>query len=124
MDAATKLRKIDSFIKEAIRFEGGVTSMYFLRVFSPSDPFPVGPSRKARKDVTLSDGVFIPKGTTVSFPAHSIEHDEQNYENPHVFKPFRFVDLQDKSDDPSKYQLTSVSNDFLVFGMGKVAWCV
>ena len=33
MGAATKLRKIDSFIKEAIRFEGGVTSMYFPHVY-------------------------------------------------------------------------------------------
>ena len=93
-------------------------------MISLSPYLPVVPTRKARKDVTLSNGVFIPQGTTISFPAYAIEHDERNYEKPNVFEPFRFVDLQDKSDDPSKYHLTSLSNDFLAFGMGKLAWYV
>lgn len=74
------------------------------------------------KDVTLSDGTFIPQGTQVAVAAYAIEHDDSTFENPHIFDPFRFVDLQDRCGDPSKYQFTSVSHDLLVFGIGKSAW--
>ena len=121
-DAVAKMRKIDSFIKEALRFESSRTSMHFLHCIISLTLFPVGPIRKAREDVTLSNGLFIPRGTTISFAAHAIEHDERTYKNPNVFEPFRFVDLQDRSNDPSKYHLTSVSNDCLAFGIGKRAW--
>ena len=82
----------------------------------------VGVQRKTTKDVTLSDGTFLPQGTHVAVPAYAIEHDHHNYENPFSFEPFRFVDLQDKCGDLSKYQLISVSHDSLMFGFGKSAW--
>ena len=124
-DAVAKMRKIDSFIKEALRFEGSSTSMHFPGpLLPPSLYFLAAAVRKAREDVTLSDGTFIPRGTTIAFAEYAIEHDEQNYENPNEFEPSRYLDLQDKSGDPAKYQLTSVTNDFLVFGMGEVAWYV
>ncbi|KAL4068714.1 cytochrome P450, partial [Scleroderma yunnanense] len=105
-DGIAQMRKIDSFIKEALRFEGN--SVYRAE-------------RVTRTDVTLSDGTFLPKGTNIAFASHSIEHDGGNYENPDVFEPFRFVDLQDKCGDPSRYQLTSLSHDSLLFGLGKSA---
>ncbi|KAL4076645.1 cytochrome P450 [Scleroderma yunnanense] len=101
-----EMRKVDSFIKETLRFQGG--SAYRVE-------------RKTRTDVTLSDGTFLPKGTHVAFASHAIEHDGRNYENPDIFKPFRFVDLQDKCGDPSRYQLASLSHDSLLFGLGKSA---
>ena len=97
-----------------------VCIVYTLFIYLTS--FLAGVQRKTTKDVTLSDGTFLPQGTLVAVAAYAIEHDHHNYENPFSSEPFRFVDLQDKCDDPSKYQLTFVSHDFLVFGLGKSAW--
>ncbi|KIM50675.1 hypothetical protein SCLCIDRAFT_144884, partial [Scleroderma citrinum Foug A] len=105
-EGIAQMRRVDSFIKETLRFEG--TTAY-------------GVQRKTTKDVTLSDGTFLPQGTHVAFAAYAIEHDHHYYEDPLSFKPFRFVELQDKCGDPSKYQLASVTHDSLGFGLGKSA---
>ncbi|KIM65870.1 hypothetical protein SCLCIDRAFT_1211883 [Scleroderma citrinum Foug A] len=105
-EGIAQMRRVDSFIKETLRFDGSAA---------------FGVQRKTTKDVTLSDGTFLPQGTHVAVPAYAIEHDHHNYENPFSFEPFRFVDLQDKCGDLSKYQLTSVSHDSLMFGFGKSA---
>ncbi|KIM65199.1 hypothetical protein SCLCIDRAFT_530799 [Scleroderma citrinum Foug A] len=105
-EGIAQMRRVDSFIKETLRFEG--TTAY-------------GVQRKATKDVTLSDGTFLPRGTNVAFAVYAIEHDHHNYEDPFTFKPFRFVELQDKCGDPSKYQFASITHDSLGFGLGKSA---
>ncbi|KAG8219260.1 cytochrome P450 [Butyriboletus roseoflavus] len=101
-----KMRKVDSFLKECQRFEG-ISS--------------TGLMRKALKDYTFSDGTFVPKGTTLVAAMWSIQHDEALYENAHAFKPFRFADLHGEDGEGVKYQFTSTSTDYLVFGHGRHA---
>ncbi|KAG6380640.1 cytochrome P450 [Boletus reticuloceps] len=104
--AVSKMRKVDSFLKECLRFEGMSTASL---------------SRKALKDFTFSDGTFIPKGTMVSAPTLSLQHDESFYDNPDVFVPFRFAEMHDEDDNRSKHQCTSTSVEYLAFGHGKHA---
>ena len=57
-------------------------------------------TRKALQDFTFSDGTFIPAGTTISAPSHSVHHDGQFYDNPYTFDPFRFARMRD---DAARY---------------------
>lgn len=87
--------------------------------------FPVGVARTVMKDVTLSDGTFLPKGTSIISPSHAIHHDESVYPNPNVFDPLRFVKLHLEQPERSfKYQMVAVNPEFLPFGLGKAAWYV
>ncbi|KAI5995321.1 cytochrome P450 [Pisolithus orientalis] len=103
-EALAKMRKVDSFLKEVQRFEGNAS---------------LGIKRRALKDITLSDGTFIPKGTYVCVASHAIHHDPCIYEDPDTFDPYRYVKLQDKQGDSSRYQLVAVSPESLMFGIGK-----
>ena len=81
-------------------------------------------TRKAVRDVILSDGTLIPEGTHVSIPTYAIHHDPDVYENPELFDPFRFVHLQDNLDGSTRYQMVAVHPESLGFGLGKPAWHV
>ena len=82
--------------------------------------------RKALKDVTLSDGTRIPKGTLVAAAAVTAHSDDASYPDPAVFDPFRFARLREGggADAVLKHQLVNTSVDFITFGHGKHAWCV
>ncbi|KAG6332129.1 hypothetical protein ID866_6959 [Astraeus odoratus] len=106
-DAISKMVRIDSFLKETQRLDG----------------FSVVPiKRKTMKNITLSDGTFIPKGTYVAVPSHAIHNDSELYENPDTFDPFRFVELRSKDEDNTRYQMVSVNPESLGFGLGTPAW--
>ncbi|KAG6380639.1 cytochrome P450 [Boletus reticuloceps] len=104
--AVDKMRKVDSFLKECLRFEGMLMASL---------------SRKALKDFTFSDGTFIPKGTSVAVPSLSLHHDKTYYEDPDAFKPFRFAEIHDKDGNRVNDQLTSTSVEYLPFGHGRHA---
>ena len=78
------------------------------------------------KDVTLTDGTFIPKGTIVCLPGHAIHHDHELFENPETFNPLRFVDREDKRDQHgnTRNQMVTVNAESLGFGLGRSAWYV
>ena len=76
--------------------------MYFIRTLIYLTAFLDSVQRKTEKDVTLSDGTLLPRGTHVAIAACAIEHDHHNFENPFSFEPFRLMELQDKCGDPSK----------------------
>ncbi|KAI6150268.1 cytochrome P450, partial [Pisolithus tinctorius] len=80
-----------------------------------------GPLRQAMSDISLSDGAFIPRGTLLAFPAYAIHHDGAMYENPDVFEPFRFVDMQHGESEGSGHQMVTLSPGLLTFGLGKHA---
>ncbi|KIO06382.1 hypothetical protein M404DRAFT_999039 [Pisolithus tinctorius Marx 270] len=105
-EALSKMRKVDSFLKETLRF-GGISLL--------------GPLRQAMSDISLSDGAFIPRGTLLAFPAYAIHHDGAMYENPDVFEPFRFVDMQHGESEGSGHQMVTLSPGLLTFGLGKHA---
>ena len=81
--------------------------------------------RVAVRDFTFSDGTFIPKGTHISAIARPVHLDENIYEDPLVFKPFRFAEAREGADDAReavKNQMVTTSLQHLLFGHGKHAW--
>lgn len=87
--ALAKLVKIDSTLRESMRFWGGISSR--------------GPVKAVvgARGVTTPDGVHLPFGTKIGVSAHAVHHDEAFYENSMVYEPFRFS-------DPSKVYLTTM----------------
>ncbi|KAF9231273.1 cytochrome P450 [Melanogaster broomeanus] len=103
--ALEKMSKIDSFIRESQRIEGlGPFSML----------------RKTMKDLTFSDGTFLPKGTSIIITSRPTHFDSKLYENPHTFDPFRFANMPDE-DGSFRYQLVSTNPEYLAFGHGRHA---
>ncbi|KAI6144930.1 cytochrome P450 [Pisolithus tinctorius] len=103
--ATDKMYKIDSFLKESLRL-GGASSLIMLR--------------KVLKDFTFSDGRVIPRGCYISAPSCAIHHDEEFYDKPNAFDPFRFVRPRSNGKD-MKQGMVSLAPDYLAFGHGKHA---
>ncbi|KAI4213890.1 MAG: hypothetical protein LQ351_003585 [Letrouitia transgressa] len=101
--ALNKLVKLDSFMKESQRFNP-LSFLTFGRVI--------------HRDLTLSDGMTIPAGTTIGVPAYAIAHDPDFYPNPSVFNGFRFVPSDSEQQQPV-FTTTNASN--LMWGYGKHA---
>ncbi|KAI6042744.1 cytochrome P450, partial [Pisolithus marmoratus] len=105
-EAMALMWKVDSFLAETLRLQGvTVASIH----------------RKAMKDLTLSDGTFIPKGTHLLVPTCVFHRDSSVYEDPDTFNPFRFSQLRDDGDENARYQMVGVTRDYLPFGCGKHA---
>ncbi|KAH0837779.1 cytochrome P450 [Lanmaoa asiatica] len=103
----SKMRKVDSFLKESVRMEGGET---------------LGLTRKATKDFTFSDGTFIPKGTRINAGLVALHYDDALYENPEVFDPFRFAEMgTEDGQEGAKHQFAATSPEYLAFGHGRHA---
>ncbi|KZT64524.1 cytochrome P450 [Daedalea quercina L-15889] len=104
--AVNKMRRVDSFLKETARILGlGAKSM----------------TRKALQDFTFSDGTFVPAGTTLSAPSHSVHHDGQFYESPDVFDAFRFARMRADDGEGTRHQMVATSTDYITFGHGRHA---
>lgn len=102
----SKLKKMDSFIKESQRLSGNVTSFI----------------RKVVKPIDLSDGTRLPKGTNLLAPQCGISHDERFFPNPDEFDGLRFYKMRQQSDEASnRWQFTSIGDTSLNFGLGKHA---
>ena len=78
--------------------------------------------RKAQKDVMLSNGVTIPRGTLVAAAAESTHHDDILYKNAEVFDPFRFARQREAEGESTKHQFANTSVEYVPFGHGKHAW--
>ncbi|TDL22830.1 cytochrome P450 [Rickenella mellea] len=104
--AMTKMRKVDSFLKETQRFTG----LGFLNTM-----------RLAVEDYTFSDGTYIPKGTLMSVASAATHHDPSVYENANEFHGFRFADLREEDGEGTKHQMVSTSSEYLAFGHGRHA---
>ncbi|KAH0837766.1 cytochrome P450 [Lanmaoa asiatica] len=103
----SKMRKVDSFLKESIRME----SIDVL-----------GLTREARKYFTFSDGTLIPKGTRINAGLIALHYDDALYENSEVFDPFRFADMDEEDGEAAKHQFVATSPEYLPFGHGRHAW--
>ena len=121
------MRKLDSFIREAQRISGFATSENRLihSNLLANLTFLVVMARKAMKDFTFSDGTVIPKGAHVAAIAGPVNMDEEIYEDPLTFKPFRFAEAREGANsarEAVKNQLVTTSLENLLFGHGKHAW--
>ncbi|RDX42956.1 cytochrome P450 [Lentinus brumalis] len=104
--ALGKMWKVDSFLKESQRYNGiGLTSV----------------TRKAMRDLTLSDGTFIPKDTLIAAASYPMHYDESIYENASTFDPFRFSRMREEDGEGTKHQFVNTSVEYIPFGHGKHA---
>ncbi|KAI1370886.1 ent-kaurene oxidase [Hypoxylon crocopeplum] len=112
-ESMTRLKKLDSFIKESQRLSGNVTSFI----------------RKVMKPIDLSDGTHLPAGTNLLAPMAGVAVDERYYPNPEVFDGLRFHKLrQQAAEDEAtaaaangRWQFTSIGDTNMNFGLGKHA---
>ncbi|GAV99331.1 cytochrome p450 [Lentinula edodes] len=104
-----KMRKLDSFLKETLRFSGGGGIVN---------------NRKVLTDFTFSDGTTVPAGTTIGVAAYMHHHDEAQYDNPYTFDAFRFYNMRNREGESIKHQTISPGPDYITFGNGRHAWTV
>ena len=121
--AFSKMKLLDSFIKESIRFHGIGMSMFDVlfpsqRPRTKKNPPSVTTLREVVEDFCFSDGTFLPAGTHLAANAFSIHHDDRYYKNADQFIPFRFVDEKGEI----RSSAASTSAEFLAFGYGKQSW--
>jgi len=102
----SKLRKLDSFIKESLRLSpfGALVML-----------------RKTLKDFTFSDGTTIPAGNTVAVPLLSLHQDEGNYTDASKFDGFRFERMSDQEGERVKNQFDTIETNYFLFGQGRHA---
>lgn len=103
-----RLRKLDSFMKESQRF-----NPLGLLTFE----------RKVLRDITLHDGVVLPKGCHYAVPAHFYGTDKEMWERPHEFDGYRFLKLRGQKKGTSSAKFTFIEtgvgeNDIMAFGHG------
>ncbi|KAI8163490.1 Cytochrome P450 monooxygenase BOA4 [Colletotrichum sp. SAR 10_70] len=105
-DDASKLEKMDSFIKEVQRFCSPDLTTF---------------QRKATGPVTLSNGFHLPKGARIEVATGAINADAALYDNPSEFDGLRFYKKRQTEEARSKYQVLSVSKEDLAWGYGRAA---
>ncbi|KAK0230002.1 cytochrome P450 [Armillaria nabsnona] len=106
--AMGKMSKLDSFVKEAQRLYGNVG------VF--------GMPRTTCKDFVFSDGTVIPAGVPMVVASLSTHTDEENYEDPLEFKPWRFSKKRSQEGEGIRHSdMATLSLDFVLFGHGRPA---
>ncbi|OBT83123.1 hypothetical protein VE02_08061 [Pseudogymnoascus sp. 03VT05] len=110
----TKLRKLDSFLKESQRLSPpGITSM----------------QRVTTAPVTLSTGHTIPTNTRFAFASQAIhrstrtttfspEYNPTSYAPPSVFDGLRFYKLREMPGKENRHQFVTTGEDSLAFGHG------
>ncbi|TGO43441.1 hypothetical protein BHYA_0001g00710 [Botrytis hyacinthi] len=99
----TKMRKLDSFMKESQRLNG---------------PSLIGFKRAAMEDITLSDGTVLPKGVHMVVPVVPISL-ESVTPDPGVFQGFRFYYGRQKPGQSNLHQFAITDKNNMHFGHGK-----
>ncbi|KAF9263054.1 cytochrome P450 [Marasmius fiardii PR-910] len=101
--AMSKMHLLDSFLKESAR-KTGVPS--------------IGLVRMVLEDFTLPNGICLPAGTRVGIAAYHTHHSEQYYPSPDAFRVERFAETEGEN---ARNLMTTLSEDWLMFGAGKHA---
>ena len=81
-------------------------------------------TRIALKDVTFSDGTFVPRGSMVSAAASPRHHDNEIYSNGDTFDGFRFSEIREQEGKGTLNQFVATNPDYISFGHGSHAWYV
>jgi cytochrome P450 len=106
--AIQKLTKLDSFIKETMRFNPISVDAFQRKVLQP---------------FSLPDGTLVPAGTRLAIPWAAMSRDPEIFENPDQFDGYRFVNAGKTIDGKASgtNQFVAMSMDYLVFGFGRHA---
>ncbi|KAJ8453784.1 hypothetical protein ONZ45_g19571 [Pleurotus djamor] len=104
-DAMGKLRKLDSFLRECIRWEGLGDFVMFRIVRKP-------------EGFTFSDGTHLPQGTSLACSGWAINHSEENHVKASEFDGFRFYIPEDEA---TSHQFVNTSLEYITFGHGRHA---
>ncbi|KAG7142352.1 Cytochrome monooxygenase bsc2 like protein [Verticillium longisporum] len=99
-----KLKLMDSFFKESQRFTPLVSTAM---------------NRLVEKDITLSDGRFLPKGIRINVLTDF--RNPEKYPNPDEFDAMRFVPMRQGQGSENASQLASTSSEHTLFGHGRHA---
>ncbi|KIY48214.1 cytochrome P450 [Fistulina hepatica ATCC 64428] len=102
-EAIEKMYRIDSLIKESLRYSGIAWATM---------------ERKTMQPLTLSDGTYIPKGTLI-FTTDLPHRDPSKYDDPQTFDPWRFYKMRNSDNLASSAPLTAVGPAFVTFGRGR-----
>ncbi|KAL3417887.1 hypothetical protein PVAG01_10897 [Phlyctema vagabunda] len=102
----TKLRKMDSFMKESQRL---------------SPPSTLAMMRMTTADLKLSEGLTLPKGTSVAVSANGPNMTSPFIKDPEEFKGFRYAELRDLPGNENRFQFVTTGMDSLNFGHGSHA---
>ena len=119
--ALQKMGKVDSFMRENQRTNGIDSRKYLLMSFAhlipkSSPKYLVASARPALRNFTLSD-TFIPAGTTIAVPAGCTHIDSSNYDDPTVFKPWRFSDMREEDGEGTKHHFVGTSPNYIMANM-------
>jgi cytochrome P450 len=106
--AIQKLSKLDSFIKETMRFNPISVDAFQRKVLQP---------------FSLPDGTVVPAGTRLAIAWAAMSRDPEIFENPDQFDGYRFVNAAKTVDGKvsGTNQFVAASREYLVFGFGRHA---
>lgn len=80
----------------------------------------MGSSRVTLRETVIADGVVLPPGSVVALAPKPLHFNPQVYPDPLTFDPFRFAKLRTGGPNASdvRQAFTTLSNDYIVFGVG------
>ncbi|OGM49897.1 hypothetical protein ABOM_001529, partial [Aspergillus bombycis] len=106
--ALQQMEKLDSFMKETIRFYPPELTSF---------------SRQTVQGITLSNGQYIPPGTSIETPLQAIYQDDSNYPDSDTFDGFRFYKIRRDGGATlhARNQFVTSNEQNLVFGYGRHA---
>lgn len=124
--ALTKMRSIDSFLKECQRLDVLDCRTHFLRsmTFTNSRFISVTLMRLARRDFTFSDGTTVPAGAFVAAAKVSTHFNDAIYDVPYEFNPWRFLRSDEGQEGSTDHRMAHITPEYLPFSIGVHAWCV
>ncbi|KAJ0107532.1 hypothetical protein J7T55_007721 [Diaporthe amygdali] len=103
----TETWKLDSFIKETQRLNPPDLTSF---------------QRKALSDMTLSNGLRIPKGARIVLPTAAINMDREFFQDPENFDGFRYYRLRTATEEArNTNQMVTVGKKDLTWGYGRHA---
>lgn len=112
--AMGELHKLDSFIRESHRIWAALSMSAFPHSFVcglSRPPMTVSMTRVAKVPHTFSNGVTIPKGTTITIS--SVVHaDDEVYPDADKFQPFRHIEGANRDVEPARRQFVSPSAEY------------
>ncbi|KAI0390732.1 cytochrome P450 [Xylariaceae sp. FL0594] len=102
----TRMRKLDSFMKESQRHNPPSVATFQRKVLTPLD---------------LSNGFHVPARTIVQCNTNMLDEAPAEWGDAHAFDGFRFYKLRSRPENANRFQFASPSYDSMQFGFGNDA---